>query len=241
MFIREERDHNGAISPLLRSHHEIYMASGRALIQGHDLAHLLVIEFCDTSDKFGMYRKYSAYIVGDSIIAQSLDFGRHWMQKYTKTELYPEIAHEELDFVINNPHKKQLLEIFKLAQVDYGRIDYAIHERKVQTWEINLYPTIETGLLELQQLRDQVRRHFYREFERAWRTLDISRPEEPAIQLNIKSETFRGRDAERGLWHKLLGAMRTVLRPAKPLIEPFISPFLLIIGRLAHWIQQDRV
>jgi hypothetical protein len=241
VFIREERDHQGAISPLLGSQHEIYQALGKALIKGHDLANLLVIEFCDTSDKVGLYRKYAAYIVGDSVIAQSLDFGRHWMLKYTKTEVYPEFAHEELDFVMNNPHKKQLLEIFKLAQVDYGRIDYAIHEGKVQTWEINLYPTIETGLLELQEFRDQVRRHFYQEFERAWRTLDISRSEGPAIRLNIKPETFRGRDAESGLRHKLLGPIITMLQPAKPLIEPLIAPFLLIIGRLAHWIQQDRV
>src|SRR6185295_10847458 len=49
VFLRNERLHEGALSPLLRSEREIEHAIGRALIQGHKLSDLLVVEFCDTA------------------------------------------------------------------------------------------------------------------------------------------------------------------------------------------------
>ena len=35
---------------------------------------------------------------------------------------------------------KQLREIFDLAQIEYGRIDYGMLDGKVQCWEINTNP-----------------------------------------------------------------------------------------------------
>jgi len=75
---------------------------------------------------------------------------------------------EELEYVTTNPHQKQLSEIFELAQVEYGRIDYAMKDGRVQTWEINLNPTIGRGLrprsrnipAELDAIRDEVRSEF---------------------------------------------------------------------------------
>ncbi len=248
VFLREERAHNGAISPLLRSEREIHQALGKALIQGYELRNLLVLEFCDTSDEFGIYRKYAAFVVGERVIARSLNYGRHWMLKHSKTEFNRPMVLEELDYVTNNPHQKELMEIFKLAQVEYGRIDYAIKEGKIETWEINLYPTIGRGLLpgsgnvppELQPLRDEVKRQFYQRFERAWRELDTPRQNNSAVRLSIQSETVQVRDPDSVRQHKLLGAMRTVIRPAKPLIEPLSPPLLIAIGRLSRWVRQKR-
>lgn len=66
VFLRNERLHDGALSPLLNSEREIRQAIGRALVQGHKLRELLVIEFCDTASEAGYYRKYGAFVVGES-------------------------------------------------------------------------------------------------------------------------------------------------------------------------------
>jgi len=115
VFLRHERLHEGALSTLLKSDREICQAIGRALIQGHKLRDLLLVEFCDTRDEAGFYRKYAAFTVGDRVIARSLNYGRSWMLKHTATEFSLPMVLEELDYVTKNPHKQQLAEIFKLA------------------------------------------------------------------------------------------------------------------------------
>jgi hypothetical protein len=76
IFLRSERGHEGAVSPLLGTAAELDGAIGRALVLGHRMQDLLAVEFCDTADREGFYRKYSAFIVGDQVIAKSLAYGR---------------------------------------------------------------------------------------------------------------------------------------------------------------------
>jgi len=149
VFLREERLHEGAISPLLNSQREVRHAIGQAIVQGHELHDLLVVEFCDTANENGFYRKYGAFVVGNRVIPRSLNYGRHWMLKHAETEYTMPIVQEELKYVSENTHQGELLEIFKVAQVEYGRIDYGIKNGKIQTWEINLNPTIGRGLRDL--------------------------------------------------------------------------------------------
>ncbi len=54
----------------------------------------------------------------------------------------PETAREELDYVRSNPHAEELREIFELARIDYGRIDYSVVDGCIQVWEINTNPMI---------------------------------------------------------------------------------------------------
>ena len=53
VFLRNERSHDGAVSPLLTSAREVDEAIGRALVSGRRLRDLLVVEFCDTADARG--------------------------------------------------------------------------------------------------------------------------------------------------------------------------------------------
>ena len=93
------------------------------------------------------------------------------MLKHSQTEFTPAMVHDELNYVTQNPHEEQLLKIFALAQVEYGRIDYSIKNGKVQTWEINLNPTICRGLRpstmklapELDAVRAHCRERFFRD------------------------------------------------------------------------------
>ena len=47
---------------------------------------------------------------------------------------------EERAFVAENPHNDQLQEVFELANIQYGRIDYAVVDGRLQVWEINTNP-----------------------------------------------------------------------------------------------------
>jgi hypothetical protein len=100
-----------------------------------------VVEFCDTSDSSGIFRKYSAFRVGQHIIPGHLLFSRYWMQKRPDL-IDPSKVEEEHRYLRDNPHRAQLLRLFQVAGAEYGRIDYGISPSGIQTWEINTNPVI---------------------------------------------------------------------------------------------------
>jgi hypothetical protein len=248
VFLRHQRLHEGSMSPLLNSTKEIRQAIGQALVQGHKLKDLLVIEFCDTSNETGYYRKYAAFVVGDKVIPRSLNYGRDWMLKHAGTEFTMPMVLEELDYVTQNPHQDQLLKIFKLANVEYGRIDYAIKNDRVQTWEINLNPTIGRGLRppskpiapDLDAVREKVRQCFYQRFESAWREVQLPTLNHSKIKVEIEPAMIEAASISEISQSPLLDGIRTALRPAKPLIVPLSSPFLRGLGGCARLFRRGR-
>ena len=181
VFLRAERTHDGALSPLLRSRREVEAAIGRALLRGRRLDDLLVVEFCDTADAGGNYRKYSAFVVGDRILPRALECGRAWVMKHSRSDFTRAILEEERSYMLANPHREQLAKIFSVAGTAYGRIDYAVKNSRVQTWEINLHPTIGRGHGESKALvppellpfREETKAVFYRSFQEAWAAVDL--------------------------------------------------------------------
>ena len=246
VFVRNERLHEGALSPLLNSEREIRQAIGRALVQGHKLKDLLIVEFCDTANESGYYYKYAAFVVGRKVIPRSLNYGREWMLKHSQTEFTMPMVQEELEFVSKNPHEQQLLEIFELANVEYGRIDYAIKNGRVQTWEINLNPTIGRGLRpsskklppELDAVRDEVRRCFFGGFEIGWKEVMLPTNGRPSIEVKIDPTLLDAARVHERYQNRFLNVLRAILRPVKPLIEPLSSPFLRALGWLARLFQR---
>jgi hypothetical protein len=143
VFIRGENDHSGSLTPLLGTQAMLDSAIDALSRRGERLRDKVMIEFCNTADSNGIFRKYSAYIIGDRIIPQHMMFGQRWMLKSVdslakkKTDLY-----EERRYLRDNPHQSQLHAVFQLAGINYGRIDYSISDDGLQIWEINTNPTL---------------------------------------------------------------------------------------------------
>src|SRR5678816_652589 len=106
--------------------------------------------------------------------------GDGWMLKsHGNAPTEPEIDRENA-YVLGNPHEAELRRIFDLAGIDYGRIDYAMVGGRIETWEINLNPTIRRGRQtdpvpippEINRLRDPGREHFTRSLEAALLAVD---------------------------------------------------------------------
>jgi hypothetical protein len=141
VFLRLEDDHSGARSDLLRSRGEIEAAAESLQRRGKARARMIVVEFQDTIDGNGEYRKYGAFCVHGRIVPRHLFFGRSWNLKRPSNHRDEQFDEEEA-FMEGNPHEAQLQRIFSLAGVDFGRIDYAMVDGRVCTWEINTNPMI---------------------------------------------------------------------------------------------------
>jgi hypothetical protein len=163
------------------------------------------------------------------------------MLKFQGSEFSRRMAEEEGDYVLTNPHGAVLRELFDLAKVGYGRIDYAVKDGRIQTWEMNLNPTIGRGLrastgkvpAELDAIRNVTKHHFYRCFREAWHDVDVVGSDAAPIAIEIDPAVVQRAHAVDGTRPGWLGTVRRVLRPAKALIAPFVTLALPVIGRAA--------
>lgn len=160
VFLRQEKEHSGAQSPLLHDLQSVREAMLQLVLAGHALTDLLVVEMCDTSDPDGIYRKYSAFRIGDHIVPRHVLFSRKWMLKDMDL-LEPTHRAETRDYCQNNPHEAELRRLFTRAQIEYGRIDYALdRDGRIQVWEINTNPQI----MRAPQSYPEGVRHFHQAF-----------------------------------------------------------------------------
>ena len=141
VLIKQANEHGHALPVLLHDPGELAKALRYLRIRGHRLSELLVVEFCDTSSGTGIFRKYSAFIVGERILPRHLIFSRHWNAKRLGP-MDPGQEREQREYLERNPHETWLRRLFKVAGIDYGRIDYGLLGDAPQVWEINTNPTV---------------------------------------------------------------------------------------------------
>lgn len=145
VFLRVERDHKGALTPLIETCDELERSLARCVLEGNALDDMLAIEYCDTRDHEGVYRKYNAYRVGNRIIPRGVTFATEWQVK-GRDDSAVWRAEEKREYVFGNPHRERLMEIFELAGIEYGRADYGIADGQIQVWEINTCPLFSIGV-----------------------------------------------------------------------------------------------
>jgi hypothetical protein len=126
VFVRD-RSRDGGIPTLLHSIREVEAEVGWALVRGAALSELIIVEFLDTRCEDGLYRKYSAYVVGDEILPVSLEHGRDWVLRYPRAEFTPEGLAEERRFVLEGSHQDQLEKIRLISRIQFGRMDFSVY------------------------------------------------------------------------------------------------------------------
>ncbi|MCP4327197.1 MAG: hypothetical protein GY791_02010 [Alphaproteobacteria bacterium] len=166
VFVRAENDHLGARSDLLKDAAELATCIDETLDRGVARDSVLIEEFIDTVSDDGVYRKYSAFKIGKEIIPAHIFFSKDWNVK--KGDIADESTiREEREFIENNNFSDQVRDIFAIAEIDYGRIDFGIKDGRVQTWEINTHPVI-VGNSTLTEQRLDIAHRFMARFAAAF-------------------------------------------------------------------------
>lgn len=142
VFIRAANDHEGPVTELIHSQPELLQYLEHCAQLGKLSRDSIVVEFVDTADSCGIYRKYAAFRFGPHIVPAHIVTGRDWVVKSTNSESGARYLAEELDYVESNPHAAQLMGLFARANIDYGRIDYGLRDGRIQVFEINTNPII---------------------------------------------------------------------------------------------------
>ena len=242
VFVRSERLHDGALSPLIHSPKKVASWIGRALFKGYRLHDLIVVEFCETVGADGFYRRFAAFVVGERVIPRGLERGRVWMAKRYQTEFSLELALEERDFVLTSPHADQLSEIFEIAGIEYGRIDYAVKGGRIRTWEINVAPTIGQGRRgptrqipkELKKVRDESKNFFYSRFREAWEAVDLPSDGRPPVPIAWDAAGARAANPPAAIRKRWAVRLVEILQPVMPALLALARPFFPLVGRVAR-------
>lgn len=206
VFIRLEHRHNGSMTPLLHDRRALDRALVNLLFRGIRPTELLIVEFCDTSNGDGLFRKYSAMRIGDVLLPRHLHASRDWVAKSANTVPDEALVREELTYLEGHPHERWLWQVFNLAQIDYGRIDYGLLRGEPQVWEINLNPTIGRNPARAErpeenrtrQLREPGRARSHERMLEAFRRIDPPPPQrevpiviDSLLRTRLESERAR--------------------------------------------------
>lgn len=195
VFLRNDTDHAGPSTLLLRNAAELRRALWVQRLRRVDMKNVLVVEFCDTADETGLYRKYSAFAVGGRIIPRHVLFSGKWVQKYPDL-LSDAQAAEQLSYLQTNPHREQLQEIFRIARIDYGRIDYGLLDGEIQVWEINTNPMIIHPVAEYPANALAIQTYFVERLAEAWAELDRAGEGVSCVPIGFDAGLVRRAQAE---------------------------------------------
>ena len=208
VFIRAENEHKGNITPLLHTQEELQAAIDTIVSEGVSRDNKIIVEFCDVSDNQGIYHWHGAHRVGSTIFPVFKKFSKRWMAKKTADQLTQnEYADAHKQYVDSNPHEKILLDIFDIAGIQYGRIDYAMVDGKIQVFEINTNPVSLNA----------------RKLLRAAEEIDTSNPQGKHVAIRIPHTMDPPSKGEKGLNQYLLVVRLIGSLKLQKYKEPIIS------------------
>ena len=250
VFVRYEHRHNGSMTPLLHDRQALDRALVDLTVRGIAAQKLLVVEFCDTSDADGLFRKYSAMRIGDTIIPRHLHAGPSWIAKSRTGDRGDNeaLVREELDYLATDPHARWLRAVFTEAQIEYGRIDYGVYKGEPQVWEINTNPTLGRGHGRrasrrgpFAELREPARLASHRAMVQAFTALErpdpvsqipIVLPESLTSRVQLEAQAHRRAAVTYSLRRALV--QNAVSQSLKGVVRPLIARVAPAVARLVR-------
>jgi hypothetical protein len=136
VYVRKEISSGSVEPPLLGSGEYGELSAAAAADQTQ-----VAIEFCNTADGNGVYRKYGAVVLGSEVVPRHLFRSRSWFVKQADLGGAEWMA-EELAYLESDGHAAVMREVCRIANIGYGRIDYALLDGRPQIWEINHTPEL---------------------------------------------------------------------------------------------------
>jgi hypothetical protein len=216
VFIRGENDHTGNLSDILNNKSELQAALKEIIDQGNRINELLVVEYLDVSDKSSNFIKYSAFVFGNKVIPRHIAYSKDWMVKYP-SYIDKDILEKEQVFMAENPHEEELRQIFKLANIEYGRIDYSLLDGKVQVWEINTNPMIVRRKSEYLEGHIENQLTYINFVKDVLHIIENKHQENDEIEILLDDESFKKADQIK----RKERLSRNISQAALKLIKPF--------------------
>lgn len=191
VFLRKHQGHALVLSGLLHSRAEVDKAIGEAVATGIPFTNLLVVEYVGEPVREGLFRKISAFRIGNQIVPYICGHDNHWYVKTGQLGVASEeLYREEQELIQTNPHAEHLKKVFDLAEIQFGRADYGFYRGRLQVFEINTNPVLSAFSPHPSPLREQSMRLTWEKIMAALHEIDS--PFGPAVKFKKdRMHTYR--------------------------------------------------
>lgn len=143
VFLRTESAHRGVLGDLLPDRPSLNKAIAAALAEGLPARELTVIEYRAQAVRDGLFHKRAMYRIGDRMVPALGVFESRWCVKYGELGVAGESLYDaERQDLLRLSYADDVLRAFDLANIAYGRADYAIVDGRVEVYEINTNPMV---------------------------------------------------------------------------------------------------
>lgn len=144
VFLRVEANHLEPLTGLLHDLEELAQAIEQSVAEGRSRSALLIVEYAAEPVRPGLFRKLSVFRVGDRLLGYTCVHDDQWLVKYGKPGIAPpELYDEEYELVANNPYGEAMRNVFDIAGIEYGRVDFGLVDGRPQIYEINSNPDLQ--------------------------------------------------------------------------------------------------
>jgi hypothetical protein len=141
VFVRNEADHSGPMSGLIKDQVELNDYLRRLVEGGRPLRGLLVIEYAAEPLPGGIWRKTGTYRIGKKYTVNHHDLSDDWVAKLHGQHVTNEALQlEEQAVVVANNVPDSVRRAFDIAGVEWGRADHASFRDREIIYEINTAP-----------------------------------------------------------------------------------------------------
>lgn len=142
VFVRNESDHDGPMSALIKDQDELDGYLKRLTEGGRPLRGLLVVEYAAEAAPGGLWRKTGTYRIGKNHSIHSQIPSDNWVIKQYAPHLANDALQlEEKAVVVANDVPEPVRRAFDIAGVEWGRADHARYRGRDVIYEINTNPS----------------------------------------------------------------------------------------------------
>ena len=144
VFLREEGGHELPLSGLLADWASVETAVEAAIANGHSLPNLVLIEYAGEPVAPGLFRRLSAYRVGEARFAALCVHDDQWLVKTGKMGIATDdLYRDEQRIARQHPYCAAVDPVFEAFGIEYGRLDFGLLAGVPQVFEINTNPTVK--------------------------------------------------------------------------------------------------
>ena len=143
VFLRRCAFHMGLLTDLLHSREELEDALRSVVASGVPMSNIMAVEYAAEKGSDGLFRKVAVHKIGDHYFQDTAVAERSWIVKYGEKGLVEEeVFRAELEGINSVPFRESVEEVFKVANIDFGRVDIGMFQGRPQFYEINTNPTV---------------------------------------------------------------------------------------------------
>ena len=140
VFVRAGSRHDKPLTDLLRDQRQLDEALHTLERAGTPLEGLIVIEYTAEPVLPGIWRRYTAYLIGGELLIDVPLSGASWIVKRDE-HLVDDATYDDDIVAMRTDRDADILrQAFAIGRIDYGRLDFGIIGGRVQVYEINTNP-----------------------------------------------------------------------------------------------------